>query len=105
MPFKGTTRRDDAPQGAAAAGPGTECGRLRHGRSSAGRADRSQIKARLVGEKSANLTRVGVLSTKGAVYLSGAVESAEARARAATLAQGVPGVTRVVNTLDVRPAL
>lgn len=64
----------------------------------------AEVKARLVGEKSANLTRVGVLSTKGAVYLSGAVESAEARARAATLAQGVPGVTRVVNTLDVRPA-
>jgi osmotically-inducible protein OsmY len=39
------------------------------------------------------------------VYLRGAVESAEARARAAVLAQGVPGVTRVVNTLDVRPTL
>jgi osmotically-inducible protein OsmY len=65
----------------------------------------AEIKARLVGEKSANLTRVGVLSTNGAVYLSGTVESAEARARAATLAGGVPGVARVVNTLDVRPAL
>jgi osmotically-inducible protein OsmY len=65
----------------------------------------AEVKARLVGEKSANLTRVGVLSTNGAVYLSGAVESAEARARAATLAGGVPGVARVVNTLDVRPAL
>ena len=65
----------------------------------------AEVKARLVGEKTANLTRVGVLSTNGAVYLSGAVESAEARARAATLAGGVPGVSRVVNTLDVRPAL
>ena len=65
----------------------------------------AEVKARLVGEKTANLTRVGVLSTNGAVYLSGAVESAEARARAATLARGVPGVARVVNTLDVRPAL
>ena len=65
----------------------------------------AEVKARLVGEKSANLTRVGVLSTNGAVYLSGAVESAEARARAATLAGSVPGVARVVNTLDVRPAL
>jgi hyperosmotically inducible protein len=65
----------------------------------------AEVKARLVGEKSANLTRIGVLSTNGAVYLSGAVESAEARARAATLARGVPGVARVVNTLDVRPAL
>ena len=65
----------------------------------------AEVKARLVGEKTANLTRVGVLSTNGAVYLSGAVESAEARERAATLARDVPGVARVVNTLDVRPAL
>ena len=65
----------------------------------------AEVKARLVGEKTANLTRIGVLSTNGTVYLSGAVESAEARARAATLAGGVPGVARVVNTLDVRPAL
>jgi hyperosmotically inducible periplasmic protein len=65
----------------------------------------AEVKARLVGEKTANLTRVGVLSTNGAVYLSGGVESAEARARAAALAGSVPGVARVVNTLDVRPAL
>jgi osmotically-inducible protein OsmY len=65
----------------------------------------AEVKARLVGEKSANLTRVGGLSTNGAVYLSGAVESVDARAQAATLARGVPGVARVVNTLDVRPAL
>ena len=65
----------------------------------------AEVKARLVAEKSANLTRIGVLSTHGAVYLSGTVESAEARARAAALARGVPGVARVVNTLEVRPAL
>ena len=65
----------------------------------------AEVKARLVGEKTANLTRIGVMSTHGAVYLSGVVESAEARARAATLAGSVPGVARVVNTLDVRPAL
>ncbi len=65
----------------------------------------AEVKARLVGEKSFNLTRVGVMSTNGAVYLSGAVESAEARARASTLAEDVPGVARVVNRLDVRPAL
>ncbi len=65
----------------------------------------AEVKARLVAEKTANLTRIGVLSTNGAVYLSGAVESAEARARAAALAGSVPGVARVVNTLEVRPAL
>jgi hypothetical protein len=64
----------------------------------------AEVKARLVDEKGANLTRVGVLSSNGTVYLSGTVESGEARTSAETLAQGVPGVTRVVNTLDVRPA-
>jgi hyperosmotically inducible periplasmic protein len=64
----------------------------------------AEVKARLVDEKGANLTRVGVLSSNGTVYLSGTVESGEARANAETLAQGVPGVARVVNTLDVRPA-
>ena len=58
----------------------------------------AEVKARLVAEKTFNLTRVGVLST------SGAVESTEARAQAATLAGGVGGVARVVNTLEVRPA-
>ena len=63
----------------------------------------AEVKARLVAEKTSNLTRIGVLSTNGAVYLSGAVESPEARARAAALAGGVKGVARVVNTLEVRP--
>jgi osmotically-inducible protein OsmY len=63
----------------------------------------AEVKAQLVAEKTTNLTRIGVLSTNGAVYLSGAVESTEARARAAALAATVKGVARVVNTLDVRP--
>ena len=64
----------------------------------------SEVKARLVAEKDANLTRVGVVSSKGTVYLSGAVGTSEQRARAALLANGVNGVGRVVNTLEVRPA-
>lgn len=64
----------------------------------------AEVKARLVAEKTANLTRIGVLSTNGVVYLSGTVESADARARAATLAGSVTGVARVVNTLEVRAA-
>jgi hyperosmotically inducible protein len=63
----------------------------------------AEVKARLVAERDANLTRLGVLSTGGTVYLSGAVESAEDGARAETLARGVSGVRRVVNTLEVRP--
>ena len=63
----------------------------------------SEIKARLVAEKTANLTRLGVLSSKGIVHLSGTVASADAKERAAALARSVRGVGRVVNTLEVRP--
>jgi hyperosmotically inducible protein len=63
----------------------------------------AEVKARLVAEKSANLTSIGVLSTNGSVYLSGTAESAEARGQAEALAAEVSGVRRVVNTLDVRP--
>ena len=58
----------------------------------------------LVAEKDANLTRLGVLSNNGTVYLSGTVESADQGAQAETLARGVRGVKRVVNTLQVRSA-
>jgi osmotically-inducible protein OsmY len=62
----------------------------------------SEVKARLVGEKDANLTRLGVVSREGAVTLSGTVLSPEQRARAEDLARGVHGVSRVVNRLEVR---
>jgi osmotically-inducible protein OsmY len=38
------------------------------------------------------------------VYLTGAVPSTEQKGRAETVAKGVSGVRRVVNSLDVRPA-
>ena len=62
----------------------------------------AEVKARLVAEKDANLTRLGVMSTNGAVYLSGTVESADQKVLAGDLAKGVRGVRRVVNTLQVR---
>jgi len=62
----------------------------------------AEVKARLVAEKNANLTRIGVVSREGTVNLTGAVASAEQRARAETLAKGVSGVSRVVNALEVR---
>lgn len=62
----------------------------------------SEVKAKLVAEKDANLTRLGVVSREGTVTLSGHVASAEQRARAEALAGGVRGVGRVVNTLQVR---
>ena len=62
----------------------------------------SEVKARLVAEKSANLTRLGVVSREGTVTLSGAVASEEQRSRAETLTTGVSGVRKVVNALTVR---
>jgi hyperosmotically inducible protein len=64
----------------------------------------SEVKARLVAEKDANLTRLGVLSSNATVYLSGTVASPEQRAQAAALAKSVRGVRRVVNTVEVGPA-
>ncbi|HEX2438546.1 MAG TPA: BON domain-containing protein [Methylomirabilota bacterium] len=64
----------------------------------------AEVKARLVAERDANLTRLGVVSSNAVVYLNGTVESPDQRARAEVLARGVSGVTRVVNNLEVRPA-
>lgn len=62
----------------------------------------AEVKARLVAEKDANLSRLGVMSSNGTVRLSGSVESADQRAQAERLASGVRGVRQVVNNLDVR---
>jgi hyperosmotically inducible periplasmic protein len=62
----------------------------------------SEVKARLVAEHDANLTRLGVVSREATVYLSGAVESDDQKAKAETVARTVPGVKRVVSTLEVR---
>jgi hypothetical protein len=63
-----------------------------------------EIKARLVEEKSANLTRLGVVSRQAVVRLTGTVSSEEQKALAERVAKSVSGVRRVVNALDVRPA-
>jgi len=62
----------------------------------------SEVKARLVAEKDANLTRLGVVSRQAVVYLTGDVTSDEQKALAESVARGVGGVRRVVNTLTVR---
>jgi hypothetical protein len=46
----------------------------------------SEVKARLVAEHDANLTRLGVVSREQTVYLSGMVESGEQKDRAETVA-------------------
>jgi len=61
----------------------------------------SEVKAHLVAQKDANLTKLGVVSRQATVYLSGTVESADQRVRAEQVAREVRGVRRVVNTLSV----
>jgi osmotically-inducible protein OsmY len=62
----------------------------------------SEVKARLVAQQDANLTRLGVVSREQIVYLSGTVESGEQQETAESVARGVPGVKRVVSALEVR---
>jgi osmotically-inducible protein OsmY len=63
----------------------------------------AEIKARLVAQADANLTRLGVESTEGTVALTGTVESERHKALAEQVAREVPGVKRLLSTLQVRP--
>jgi hyperosmotically inducible protein len=60
------------------------------------------VKAKLVGEKTTNLTRVDVETTNQIVALNGIVESPDQKQRAEQLAMQVNGVKRVQNNLQVQ---
>ena len=62
----------------------------------------SQVKAKLVAEKAANLTRIDVDTTNKVVSLNGVVETSEQKARAQKLASEVSGVRDVKNNLQVQ---
>lgn len=62
----------------------------------------SSVKAKLVGDKAANFTRIDVDTTNSVVALNGVVESAEQKARAEQLALQVSGVRRVENNLQIQ---
>jgi osmotically-inducible protein OsmY len=61
----------------------------------------ASVKANLVADKAANLTRIDVDTNNGVVYLNGTVESPQQKARAEQLASQVKGVKKVVNNLQV----
>jgi osmotically-inducible protein OsmY len=61
----------------------------------------TSVKAKLVADKAVNLTRVGVNTVNGTVYLDGVVETAEQRVRAEELARRAEGVKSVVNNIQV----
>jgi len=63
----------------------------------------SEVKARLVDQKNANLTQLGVVSRKTVVYLSGTVASPDEKALAESVTRSVGQVGRVVSTLEIRP--
>jgi hyperosmotically inducible protein len=60
------------------------------------------VKAKLVGDKAANLTRVDVDTNNASVYLNGVVETPEQKTRAEQLAWQAKGVKNVVNNLQIQ---
>jgi len=61
----------------------------------------ASVKANLVADKAANLTRIDVDTNGGIVYLNGTVASPQQKDRAEQLARQVQGVKKVVNNLQV----
>jgi hyperosmotically inducible protein len=61
----------------------------------------SYVKSQLASDKLVSLTRVGVETNNGIVYLTGEVETAEQKSRSGSLATEVKGVKHVVNNLQV----
>jgi hyperosmotically inducible periplasmic protein len=59
------------------------------------------VKTSLASERTNTLSRVGVETNNGFVYLTGEVETATEKSRAGTVASQVKGVNRVVNNLQV----
>jgi osmotically-inducible protein OsmY len=62
----------------------------------------ASVKAKLVGDKTANLTRIEVDTTNQVVTLNGIVESADQKVKAEQLARQVGGVKSVKNNLQVQ---
>ena len=62
----------------------------------------TSVKTKLASDRLVTLTRVGVETNNGIVYLTGEVETAEQRSHIGSLASQVKGVKRVVNNLQVR---
>lgn len=61
----------------------------------------SEVKAKLGNEKLVNTTRVSVKTERGVVYLTGAVATADDRAKAVSITKNVKGVHDVVDHLAI----
>jgi len=62
----------------------------------------AKLKAKLIGDPVTKAHQINVDTFKGTVQLSGFVDSAEARSRAAQLAKETDGVKDVKNSLQIR---
>lgn len=60
------------------------------------------VKSKLVADRPANLTSVGVETVNGVVYLTGVVDTPEQRLRAEQLTWEAAGVRQVVNNIQVQ---
>ena len=61
----------------------------------------SSVKTQLASDKLNTLSRVGVETNNGVVYLTGEVETNEQKSHVGSLSSQVSGVERVVNNLQV----
>ena len=61
----------------------------------------AEVKAKLVADKAANFTRIGVNTTNGIVTLTGIADTFEEKARAEELATKVSGVKHIQNQVQV----
>jgi len=61
----------------------------------------AKVKTKLVEDRTANLTRIGVTTVNGVVHLDGAVDQVNEKVRAEEFARQVEGVTNVVNNIQV----
>ena len=61
----------------------------------------SSVKTQLASDKLVTLSRVGVETNNGVVYLTGEVETAEQKSHIGSVASQVKGVKQVVNNLQV----
>ncbi|HEY7553798.1 MAG TPA: BON domain-containing protein [Candidatus Binatia bacterium] len=60
------------------------------------------VKTKLAVDQASSLARVGVETTRGTVHLTGVVDSAATRDKAAAIARSVDGVKNVVNNIQVK---
>ena len=62
------------------------------------------IKTALAKGQAVTLTRIGVKTVQGVVYLTGVVDTPDLKRRAAEIARQFEGVRRVENDLEVQPS-